>query len=209
MTNTPSSQRGFLIAFEGIDGSGTSTHSRLLYEFLVEKGFSVILTREPTKGVVGRLLKDALQDKFQIKQPEVFALLFAADRIQHVKEIIEPALRQGKIIITTRYIESTIAYQSAQGLTKEWIEAINKDTIWPDITFILDLSPEEAMVRLNRREKLESFEKREFLSKVRDNFLERAKVKEYSVIDTTQSINKSQELIRNYVINFFGKHQNM
>ena len=61
MTNTPSTHRGFLIAFEGIDGSGTSTHSRLLHEFLVETGFSVILTREPTKGVVDRLLKDALQ----------------------------------------------------------------------------------------------------------------------------------------------------
>lgn len=209
MTNPQIEQRGFLIAFEGIDGSGTSTHSRLLYEFLVQQGFSVILTREPTKGAVGRLIKDALQNKFQIKQPEVFALLFAADRIQHVKEVIEPALKQGQIIITTRYIESTLAYQSTQGLTREWIKAINKDIIWPDVTFILDINPKDAMSRLNLREKLESFENREFLSKVRDNFLERAKEKGYAVIDTTQSIQKSQEIIQNYFINFFGKHHNM
>lgn len=209
MTNPQSNQRGFLIAFEGIDGSGTSTHSRLLYEFLVEQGFSVILTREPTKGVVGRIIKDALQDKFQIKQPEVFALLFAADRIQHVKEVIEPALEQGQIIITTRYVESSLAYQAAQGLTREWIKAINKDIVWPDITIILDINPSDAMSRLNKREQLESFENREFLSKVRSNFLERAKEKGYTVIDTTQSLQKSQEIIRNYFINFFGKHHNM
>jgi len=209
MTNPPLNQRGFLIAFEGIDGSGTSTHSRLLYEFLVEQGFSVILTREPTKGVVGRVIKDALQDKFQIKQPEVFALLFAADRIQHVKEVIEPALKQGQIVITTRYIESSLAYQSAQGLTREWIKAINKDVVWPDVTIILDINPKDAMSRLNKREKLESFENREFLSKVRDNFLDRAKEKGYTVIDTTQSIQKSQEIIQNYFINFVGKHHNM
>lgn len=206
MTNPQSNQKGFLIAFEGIDGSGTSTHSRLLYEFLVEQGFSVILTREPTKGAVGRLIKEALQDKFEIKQPEMFALLFAADRIQHVKEVIEPALKQGQIVITTRYIESSLAYQTAQGLTREWIKAINKGIVWPDITFILDISPKDAMARLNRREKLESFENREFLSKVRDNFLERAKEEEYSVIDTTQSIQKSQEIIQDISINFFGKH---
>lgn len=209
MTKPQIDQKGYLIAFEGIDGSGTSTHSRLLYEFLVQQGFSVILTREPTKGAVGRLIKDALQNKFQIKQPEVFALLFAADRIQHVKEVIEPALKQGQIIITTRYIESTLAYQSTQGLTREWIKAINKDIIWPDVTFILDINPKDAMSRLNKREKLESFENREFLSKVRDNFLERAKEKGYAVIDTTQSIQKSQEIIQNYFINFFGKHHNM
>ncbi|MHA2060711.1 MAG: dTMP kinase [Candidatus Sifarchaeia archaeon] len=208
MTNPQLNQRGFLIAIEGIDGSGTSTHSRLLYEFLVEQGFSVILTREPTKGVVGRIIKDALQDKFQIKQPEVFALLFAADRIQHVKEVIEPAIKQGKIIITTRYVESSLAYQSAQGLTREWIKAINKDIVWPDITIILDINPSDAMARLNKREQLESFENREFLSKVRSNFLERAKEKEYTVIDTTQSIQKSQEIIQNHFINFFGKHHN-
>ena len=201
MTNPQSDQKGYLIAFEGIDGSGTSTHSRLLYEFLVQQGFSVILTREPTKGAVGRLIKDALQNKFQIKQPEVFALLFAADRIQHVKEVIEPALKQGQIIITTRYIESTLAYQSAQGLTQEWIKAINKDIIWPDVTFILDINPKDAMARLDKRDKLESFENREFLSKVRDNFLERAKEKGYSVIDTTQSIQESQEIIREHFFN--------
>ena len=173
------------------------------------QGFSVVLTREPTTGVVGRLIKDALQDKFQIKQPEVFALLFAADRIQHVKEVIEPALKQGQIVITTRYIESTLAYQSAQGLTREWIKAINKGIVWPAITFILDISPKDAMSRLNKREKLESFENREFLSKVRDNFLERAKEKEYLVIDTTQSIQKSQEIIQDNCINFFGKPHNM
>jgi len=209
MTTPQSDQKGYLIAFEGIDGSGTSTHSRLLYEFLVQQGFSVVLTREPTTGVVGRLIKDALQDRFQIKQPEVFALLFAADRIQHVKEVIEPALKQGQIVITTRYIESSLAYQSAQGLTREWIKAINKDIIWPDVTFILDINPKEAMSRLNKREKLESFENREFLSKVCDNFLERAKEKGYTVIDTTQSIQKSQEIIQNYFINFFGKYHNM
>ena len=126
-----------------------------------------------------------------------------------MKEVIEPALKQGQIIITTRYIESTLAYQSAQGLTREWIKAVNKDIVWPDVTYILDINPEDAMSRLSKREKLESFENREFLSKVRDNFLERAKEKGYLVIDTTQSIQKSQEIIQDYFTNFFGKHQNM
>ena len=205
MTNPQSNQRGFLIALEGIDGSGTSTHSKLLYEFLVQQGLSVLLTREPTNGIIGSLIKNALQNQCQIHQPEAYALLFAADRIQHIKEVIEPALKQGFIVITTRYIESSIAYQSVQGLSMDWIRVINQYIIWPDITIILDIAPENALSRIKRRGKLEKFENVEFLRKVRNNFLERAKDREYPVVDTTPPIQKTQKLIREYFCDFIGK----
>jgi dTMP kinase len=94
MTNPQLNQKGYLIAIEGIDGSGTSTHSKLLHEFLIQQGLNGLLTREPTEGIIGRLIKSALRSECQIHQPEVYALLFAADRIQHVKDAIEPALAQ-------------------------------------------------------------------------------------------------------------------
>ncbi len=208
MTNPQLNQKGYLITFDGIDGSGTSTHSRLLHEFLVQQGFNVLLTREPTKGIIGRIIKNALQNECQIHQPEVYALLFAADRIQHVKEVIEPAIAHGQIVISTRYVESSLAYQAAQGLPREWIKAINKDIIWPDLTIILDINPQDAMSRIKKREKLESFENIEFLRKVRYNFLERAKEKAYIVMDTTPPIQKTQEIIQDYFFNFFGKNLN-
>ena len=202
MMNPQLNQKGYLIAFEGIDGSGTSTHSRLLHEFLAQQGFRVLLTREPTKGIIGQLIRKTLQNECLIHQPEAYALLFAADRIQHVKEIIEPALEQGQIVITTRYIESSLAYQSAQGLPIEWIQVINQNIIWPDITIILDIDPENALSRIKRRAKLEKFENADFLRIVRKNFLERAKEKGYLIIDSNQPIKDTQKLVREHLRKF-------
>jgi len=206
MTNLQLNRKGHLIAFEGIDGSGTSTHSRHLYEFLVQQGLKVLLTGEPTNGIIGRLIKNALQNECQIHQPEAYALLFAADRIQHVKEVIEPALKQGFIVITTRYIESSIAYQSAQGLSIDWIKEINQYIIWPELTIILDISPEKALLRIKGRNKLEKFETIEFLRKVRRIFLQRAKERGYPIIDTTPPIQETHQVIREYFSNFLRRN---
>ncbi|MFX1521123.1 MAG: dTMP kinase, partial [Promethearchaeota archaeon] len=118
------------------------------------------------------------------------------------KEVVEPALAQGKIVITTRYVESSLAYQSAQGLSIEWIKVINQNIIWPNITIILDIAPDNALSRIKRRGKLEEFEKVEFLRRVRKNFLERAKEKGYLIVDSNQPINATQKLVREHLESF-------
>ena len=131
-------QKAFFIVLEGIDGSGTTTHTKLLGEFLKKKGFKVHLTREPSSSMIGKLLKEALLD--DTIPPETDALLFAADRTLHYKMEIKKKLNESFIVISDRYLESSIVYQSCQSndISVDWIEEINKFVGYPDITIILD-----------------------------------------------------------------------
>jgi dTMP kinase len=171
--------KGLFIVFEGIDGSGKTTQSKLLFDFLLKKRKKVIWTKEPTKGNIGSLLTNKYLKDTDL--PFVDALLFAADREEHLKTEVIPALNQGKIVISDRYYHSTLAYQQAQGLELKWLLQLNKNFIKPDLTVIIDVEPEIAMVRikLDKKRKIEErkkFEKLEFLKKVRKNFLDLPKI---------------------------------
>ncbi len=195
--------RAFIV-LEGIDGSGTTTHSQLLLKFLVEKGLNVYLTQEPSSSIIGDLLKKILLD--ENIPPETDALLFAADRLIHYKNEIVKKLEDGYIVISDRYLESSIVYQSSQTdeISIDWIENINKFVGMPDITIILDLHPEVSLKRkLSHLKSIgknkEKFENQDFLVKARSRFLERAKEKGYKIINSENSIESVQKEIQNYI----------
>jgi len=166
------------IAVEGIDGSGKTTVIAEVAKALPR----VYVTREPSGGPIGRLLKEwALRGG--TADPHVDALLFAADRVEHYKREIEPRLREGYIVITERYVESSIAYQGAAMVPIEYILYINSVVPRPHLTIILDVDPAEAVRRIKARGRLEKFEDVEFLRRVREIYLARARAEGYPVID--------------------------
>ncbi len=144
------------ITFEGPDGSGKSTQIRRLKEHLEQQGHRVLVTHEPGDTAVGAQIRDLLLNPiYRGITAETEALLYAADRAQHVREVIRPALEDGQIVICDRYIDSTIAYQYfGRQLSAELMGTITKyaiDGVMPDATVILELSTEAAERRYSQR----------------------------------------------------------
>ena len=145
-------RKGCFIVMEGIDGSGKSEQFQRLTKRLKKKGYKLATTREPTKRYpVGRLIEKVLRGEEQVSE-EALALLFAADRADHTERKIKPALEDGAIVVSDRYVHSSLAYQS-RGMGKElnlnWIEMINKFALEPDAVIFLDISPEVGQNRLS------------------------------------------------------------
>lgn len=189
--------KGLFIALEGIDGSGTTTHTRLLSKWIRAKGLQVVQTHEPTNKRIGRLLREILRDSSI--PPAIDALLFAADRIDHTVNRIQPALDQGKIVVTDRYVESSITYQSSSGLEIEWVKQLNQYALTPNLTILLDLPPEIALSRKHRPKPKEKFEYTVFLERVRQCFLSRAKELKFQIINAEKPINEVQQKIQRVV----------
>jgi dTMP kinase len=187
------------IALDGIDGSGNSTHSSLLAKWMGRRlGRKALLTKEPTTGPTGRLVRRYL--KMPGTPSATDALLFAVDRMEHLEKVIKPALSKGLAVITDRYLESSIAYQSAQGLSIEWILAINRYAMKPSLNIILDIEPERSLPR--KPVLTEKFEEASFLRKVRTVFLARARSENYPVVNTSGSIRETHEKIKDIVMKF-------
>lgn len=191
--------KSFFIVLDGIDGSGTTTHSKMLASYLEMLGLKVHLTHEPSKNEIGLLLRQYLKNNDI--PPSTDALLFAADRDLHFKQDIKPKLDQGYIVISDRYIESSIIYQSVQSdeISIEWIKLINKFAGSPDLTIILDIDPKVSLAR-KAQGILEKFEETKFLDKVRALYLDRAKEGGYQLIDTNNIIEIVQQKIQTIVI---------
>ena len=194
-------QKSLFIALEGIDGSGTSTHSHLLKGFLESKGFKVHLTTEPTKSDIGKLVRKYLKDKNIA--PATDALLFATDRILHYHNEIKKKLEEDYIVISDRYLESSIVYQSSQSdeISVEWVIEINKFVAQPDITIILDIEPKTALARKEEKEEdFEKFEDNSFLDKVRELYISRAKKEGFFVVSSDDIIEFVQEKIQKIIL---------
>ena len=189
-------QQGLFIALEGIDGSGTTTHTKLLSKWLRKKGLEVIETHEPTNERIGRLIREILRDT--TVSPAIDALLFAADRIDNTLNKIQPALDKGQIVISDRYVESSFAYQCSSGLDREWVRNLNRYAITPHLTFLLDTSPKIALARKKRPKPKEKFEHVAFLEKVRQIFLERAQENGFKIINAEGSIKEVQDQIQKH-----------
>jgi dTMP kinase len=143
--------RGFLLALEGVDGSGKSTQAKLLAVSLMQRGREVVLTQEPTDGPVGLKLRRYLQGSSRYLSPNEELDLFLADRREHVEKLIKPALAAGRIVITDRYYYSTVAYQGALGLDPAEILAANEAFApRPDLVFLLIIPVSQALARLQR-----------------------------------------------------------
>jgi dTMP kinase len=190
-------REGLFIALEGIDGSGTTTHTKLLNKWLRKKGFEVVETHEPTNERIGRLIREILRDT--TVSPAIDALLFAADRIDNTLNKIQPALDQGKIVITDRYVESSIAYQCSSGLDREWVLNLNRYAITPHITLLLDISPKIALGRKRRPKPKEKFEHVTFLEKVRQIFLQRAQENGFLIVNAEDSIQEVQKQLQKHI----------
>lgn len=144
--------RGKFVTVEGCEGSGKSTQLRLLAEYLTSIGADFVMTREPGGSKISEEIRAIiLNGKNKEMCDECEAMLYAAARIQHLKEIVEPALEKGKLVICDRFVDSSFAYQGfARGLGLEYIAEINKialDSFSPDLTLFLDISPRDAFLR--------------------------------------------------------------
>jgi dTMP kinase len=170
-----SGQTGVLIAVEGIDGSGKSTLTQLLYEILASKQLPIVLTREPGGCAMGKNLKDILQSPTSSPCAKAEYLLFAADRAQHFHEVVLPALRKGNIVFSDRMADSSLAYQGyGRGLEKHFIQTVNSWSMngrHPDLVVYVHVPVAVALERIHGRGKVSPFEEKiHFLEKVQEGF---------------------------------------
>lgn len=150
--------RGKFVTVEGCEGSGKSTQLKLLAEYLTSIGADFIMTREPGGSEISEEIRAIiLNGKYREMCDECEALLYAAARIQHLKEIVGPALKSGKLVVCDRYVDSSFAYQGyARGLGEEYIASINRaalENFLPDLTLFLDISPRDAFNRKHGADK--------------------------------------------------------
>ena len=196
--------KGKLVSIEGIDGCGKTTHVRLLAEWLRSQGYKVVVTDEPTDGMIGRIIKRALRGEFKLSVAAE-ALLFAADRVQHITELIGPALAAGKTVITERYFYSSLAYQSARGLSMAWLESINRAAMKPNLVILIDLPADAALQRIKRSRKLDKFEMDlQLQRRVRANYLRIARLKGFKIVNGERPIDEVQADIRKIVSTTFS-----
>lgn len=156
--------RGKFITFEGCDGCGKSTQLRLLSQYLTKNAIPHIFTREPGGGKISEAIRDILLNGKNMEMTdECEALLYAASRVQHLSDRVEPALSEGKLVICDRYVDSSLAYQAyARGLGLDFITKINAYALknyLPDVTVFIDLTPEAAFQRKHGADENDRLEK--------------------------------------------------
>ena len=162
------SKKGAFICIEGLDGCGKTTQAKLLAKKL-GKSHNALYTAEPSRGNIGTYIRKCCLYSEKRISTVVEALLFAADRIEHVENEILPALSEGRLVISDRYVYSSLAYQGAAGLSIDWIEKVNEHALKPDLAVFLDVDPKTVMQRL--KPKLSVMENMETQQRVRDVYL--------------------------------------
>lgn len=182
--------KGAFVVLEGSDGSGKTTQARVLCSALRREGYKIHPTAEPSRSIVGRLIRRRILHGKKTR-PEVEALLFAADRFLHLESEILPALAVGRIVVCDRYIYASFAYQGAQGVDSQWLQEINRFAIKPDLALYLDVPAETGMGRIRRKKSL--LEKLELQERVRKQYLKLAETGELTLVDGTQPIKKVGE----------------
>jgi dTMP kinase len=205
---------GLFITFEGIDGSGKSTQLRLLASHLRQNGRDVVTTREPGGTPLGIRLRAALLDSQEHVDPLTELLVFAADRAQHVRILLRPALAAGHVVLSDRYADATVAYQGAgRGFSADLISEIVKlatEGLKPDLTLLFDLPVSESGKRTRKRtddrqevDRLDS-EDVDFYTRVREAYLEIAKAEpdRVKIIVTTGSVEETHARVKEIVQTF-------
>jgi len=192
-------KRGAFIVIEGLDGSGKTTQAKLLAAKLI-RSQNVLYTAEPSQGGVGTFIRESCLYGKKRLLTAVEALLFAADRIEHVETEIKPALREGRLVISDRYLYSSLAYQGSSELSIDWISEINKYALKPDFAVFIDVSPETALKRLNREKSV--MERLETQRHVREVYLKFVEKGELVRIDGERSETEVLETLLNLVMRF-------
>jgi len=193
---------GLFIALEGGDGAGKSTQSALLVKWLEEQGQQVLLTREPGATEIGKTLRQIVLDPATGDiSHRTEALLYAADKAEHVDSVIKPALKAGAVVITDRYVDSALAYQgSGRDLDLSDVERVNRwatNDLRPNLTVLLDMPPKGGLGRVTERDRIEA-QADDFHERVRNAFLELAasEPQHYLVLDATQDREAIAQQIR-------------
>lgn len=209
------------ITFEGVEGSGKSTQVKLLGEYLIEKNIFVLLTQEPSGTPIGRKIGDILFNRgHQAMCPETELLLFCAARAQHVREVVRPALQDGKYVLCDRFSDATFAYQSAgRGLDADFINTMNSYCalqLKPGLTLLFDLPVEVGLQRAGRRDaqlkdpsSADRFEKEklDFHNRVRQGYLNlcSAEPERFRVIDASRTVDIIALDVRRHVLEFINR----
>jgi dTMP kinase len=194
---------GAFICVEGLDASGKTTQSKLLVKNLKKKGFNAIYTTEPSKGRIGRLIRRHVLLGENRLSVVLEALLFSADRIDHLEREVMPALKDKKIVVSDRYLYSSLAYQGAAGLDLKWIEEINKWAVKPDLTIYIDIPPEIVLKRLKRKKSV--METLHNQQRVRDIYLKLVKAHNLCLIDGNKPKAKVAKEILEVVTTFLSE----
>jgi dTMP kinase len=190
-------KRAFFIVIEGLDGAGKTTLSRHLVRDLRKLGISTTWTTEPSNSSVGRILRRSIL-KGRKTSSQLEALMFAADRFLHLEHEVVPALRNGRTVVSDRYVYASLAYQGAQGLADKWIRKINRFARKPDLALYLDIPPELGLRRLKRSRSV--MENIPLLRKVRRNYLKLVRSGELTLVDANRPIAVVREEILRKVI---------
>ena len=197
-------QKALFIVFEGLEGSGKSTQAGLLASRLLEAGYEITATREPGGTRIGELIRQITHSKDNVDLTAVAeSCLMAASRAQHVREIIRPALDSGKIVISDRFVDSSLAYQGyGRELGEGKITALNKmavEEVIPDIVIFLDVLPEIGFKRRNGTSKIDrlDLQQNDFYLRVYEGYIKLAgKNKDkYFVVDSSKSIEEVSRVI--------------
>ena len=201
-------QKGLFITFEGADGSGKTTQLNNVKSFLEQKGFDVVVTREPGALEIGQKIRNILLHHDGIVADRCEMFLFLADRAQHVETFIKPAIESGKIVLCDRHVDSTIAYQGyGRGQDIQLLKDLNKmavNGLTPDLTLVFDVSTEVAQERVgSEKDRMESAGI-EFHKKVRNGYLELQKQEcdRIKLVNANNSIEKVFEDTKEIVFSF-------
>lgn len=192
---------GLFVSLEGGDGAGKSTQARLLRDWLVAAGREVVLTREPGGTALGQLLRDAVLHGDHV-DPRTEALLYATDRAHHVASLVRPALARGAVVVTDRYLDSSVAYQgSGRDLGADEVESLSlwaTDGLLPALTVLLDLDPVLGQARLTGAPDRLERAGDEFHRRTRAAFLARAEADpgRWLVLDATRAADDLAAAIR-------------
>jgi dTMP kinase len=193
---------GVFVCFEGGEGAGKSTQSRALRDWLEERGHTVLLTFEPGDTVVGQKVRQIVLDPATGELAHrTEALLYAADKAEHVETVVRPALARGEVVITDRYVDSALAYQGAgRDLEPSDVERLNRwatADLRPHLTVVLDLEPAQGLGRFAERDRIEG-ESPEFHGRVREAFLRMAAADpaHYLVLDARSPVDEIAGRVR-------------
>jgi dTMP kinase len=202
VSNATYAQTGVFVCFEGGEGSGKSTQSRRLAAWLEAEGYAVLLTFEPGDTAVGRKLREiVLSPETGELADRTEALLYAADKSEHVDTVVEPALGRGEVVITDRYVDSMLAYQGAgRALDLAEVEKVARwatHDLRPHLTVVLDLEPHHGLGRFEERDRIEG-ESLDFHLRVREGFLQMAKADpdHYLVLDARAGADDIEAQVR-------------
>lgn len=204
--------KGYFISFEGVDGAGKSTQIKRLKEYFEKNNYQVVLTREPGGTKIGEKIRNLILDPENNEMTAMTeAMLYAASRAQHVEEVIKPAIDAGKVVISDRFIDSSIAYQGYGRGLGDCVNIINSYAVgqyMPDITFLMDVRPNVSTERIDGRQKDRiELEKQEFHDIVYDGYRQLAKQfpDRIITIDASESIEAIADIIKKQTQIFLEK----